>query len=86
MVNYLANSFQIASVVLTEQNIKMMQNVIRMLDTEGGNVDSPIHTAGTIRALSLVFTHVNPPPDLQTKLAALLNRVNVVTLPGTKDG
>ena len=74
--------------MLTEQNVKMMQNVIRMLDMEGVSLDnnSPIYAAGTIRALSLVFTQVSPPPDLQPKLAALLNKANVITLSGMENG
>ena len=74
--------FQVAAAILSEQNVKMMQNVIRVLELEG-NVDNATTQKGTLRALSLVFSQVNPPPDLEPKLTALLKKLN--PMPGLKD-
>lgn len=78
--------FQVSSAVLTEQNIKMMQNVISLMDTDGSVDSNPVQTAGTLRALTLVFNQVNAPPELQPKLNALLEKANAATMMASKDG
>lgn len=64
----------------------MMQNVVSLLDADGSIDNNPVQTTGTLRALALVFAQVNAPPELQPKLASLLENANAVTLISKKDG
>lgn len=77
---------QVSDSVLTEQNIKMMQNVISLLDADGNVDNNPVQTTGTIRALALVFDQVSAPPELQPKLNALLEKANAASMMNSKDG
>lgn len=75
---------QIAAAILTEPNVKMMQNVIKVLDLEE-DIENTTHT-GTLRALSLVFSEVHPPPELEAKLNALLKKLEKLNpMPTLKD-
>lgn len=64
----------------------MMQNVISLLDTDGSIDNNPVQSTGTLRALSLVFSQVSPPPELQSKLTALLENANAAALISPMDG
>lgn len=78
---------QVSAAVLTEQNVKILQSVIPVLDADVGNVEnSSAQTFGTIRALNLVFHQVTVPPELQAKLSALLEKANSISLITPKEG
>ncbi|XP_065207082.1 ubiquitin carboxyl-terminal hydrolase puf isoform X2 [Planococcus citri] len=76
---------KVASTVLTEQNIKMMQNVITLMDTDSNVDNNPVQTTGTLRALTLVFDQVSPPAELQPKLNALIEKANAATMMNPKE-
>lgn len=83
----LCSAIQVSAAVLTEQNVKILQSVIPMLDADVNNVDSgSAQTFGTIRALNLVFHHVTVPPELQAKLNLLLEKANSISLITPKEG
>ena len=78
---------QVSAAVLTEQNVKILQSVIPVLDADVSNLDSSSgQTFGTIRALNLVYHHVTVPAELQAKLNLLLEKANSISLINPKEG